>query len=117
MSEDERELTKSEEWFRDRLIDYLSYGAAAFTIIAGWLLSNDSIISLAHEADADKREAAIVLAVIMPLAWLLWYFVILRLHAKCPPHPTVMSRGYLHLYSIAVAAALFVVWWLVAENA
>lgn len=31
MKQDEHELTESEEWFRDRLKDFLGYGVAAFT--------------------------------------------------------------------------------------
>ena len=112
---DEYELTTSEEWFRDRLTDLLGYGAAGFTVLIGWLLSNDSIISLDHNADADKREAAIALAVGMPIVWGLWYMLTLRLHSKCPNHPTVVRRRYLHLYSVGIAMALFAIWCLVAD--
>ena len=115
MNQDEHELTKSEEWFRDRLIDFLGYGVLAFTVIIGWLLSSDSLISLAHNADADRREAAIALAILMPVLWVLWYIVILRLHSKCPKHPTVITRRYLHLYSMGIAIALFAIWCLVAD--
>jgi divalent metal cation (Fe/Co/Zn/Cd) transporter len=115
MSQDEHELTKSEEWFRDRLNDLLGYGVAAFTVIIGWLLSSDSLISLAREASEDKRGAAIALAILMPVIWVIWYVIILRLHSKCPSHPTVIARRYLHLYSIGVAIGLFAVWCLAAD--
>ena len=115
MNQDEHELSKSEEWFRDRLNDFLGYGVVAFTVIIGWLVSSDSLISLAHNVDTDKREAAMTLAVLMPILWVLWYVVILRLHAKCPKHPTVIARRYLHLYSIGVAIGLFAIWCLAAD--
>jgi hypothetical protein len=115
MNQDEHELTKSEEWFRDRLNDILGYGVAAFTVIIGWLLSSDSLISISRESQTDKRDAAIALAILMPLSWILWYIVILRLHSNCPPHPTVITRRYLHLYSIGVALALFAIWCLAAD--
>lgn len=115
MNQAEQELTTSEEWFRDRLNDFLGYGVAAFTVIIGWLLSSDSLISLDHNSDADKREAAIALAILMPVVWVLWYVVILRLHARCPSHPTVIARRYLHLYAVGVAIALFAVWCLAAD--
>lgn len=63
------DLTKTDEWFRTKLHDTIHYGIAAITIIAGWLLSNDSIISIHHAEDAEKKEAAIVLAILLPLAW------------------------------------------------
>ena len=109
MDQKEPELTKVEEWFRDRLNNLLGLGGAAFVVIAGWLISNDSVISLAHEADADKREAAIFLCICVPVAWTLWYVVLLKIHSKCPAHPTVLARRYLHLYVIGVAVALFLV--------
>jgi RsiW-degrading membrane proteinase PrsW (M82 family) len=115
MNQDEHELTKSEEWFRDRLNDFLGYGVAAFTVIIGWLLSSDSLISLSREAGTDKREAALALAILMPVIWILWYAIVLRLHSKCPSHPTVISRRYLHLYAVGVAIALFAIWCLVAD--
>ena len=115
MDREEHELTKSGEWFRDRLQGYLAYGGAAFTAIIGWLLSSDTVISLAHDADADKREAAITLAVLLPVLWLVWYTVILGLRSRCPDHPTVISRRYLHLYAIAVAIAMAALWCLVAD--
>jgi len=68
MKQDEHELTESEEWFRDRLKDFLGYGVAAFTAIIGWLLSSDSLISLAQNADADRREAAMAIAVLLPVS-------------------------------------------------
>jgi divalent metal cation (Fe/Co/Zn/Cd) transporter len=115
MNEDEPELTKSEEWFRDRLNDFLGYGVAAFAVIIGWLLSSDSLISLARNTDVDKRDTALVLAILMPVVWVTWYIIILRLHSKCPNHPTVIARRYLHLYSIGVAIALFAIWCLSAD--
>jgi hypothetical protein len=114
MNQNEQELTKSQEWFRDHLHSYLGYGGAAFTVIVGWLISHDSVISLARDTD-DKREAAIILAVLIPVLWVVWYAVILRLHSRCPSHPTVIAKGYLHLYSISVAIALFALWCLVAD--
>lgn len=115
-NDDERELTKSEEWFRERLNDYIQYGMGAFAVFAGWLLSSDSIISITADGDnADKKEAAIILAILLPIIWIIWYLVLLRIHARCPPHQTVIDRRYLHLYAVGVALALFVLWLLVAD--
>jgi hypothetical protein len=115
MKETEAELTKSEEWFRDRLNDYIEYGIGAFTIFAGWLLSSESIISLEASADADKKEAAILLAVILPILWTVWYGVLLKTHSKCPVHSTVVKRRFLHFYAFGLAVALFVLWFMVAD--
>lgn len=115
MNEAERELTKSEEWFRDRLKDYIEYGLGAFAVFAGWLLSSDSIISVAADADADKKEAAIILAILLPIIWLIWYIVLLKLHSRCPPHATVIDRRYLHLYAVGVVLAFFALWLIVAD--
>lgn len=112
---EEYELRKSEEWFRDRLNDYLQYGLGAFVIFAGWLLSNDSIISLGAEADADKTEAAVLLAVLLPVLWLIWYVILLKTHSRCPPHETIIKRRYLHLYALGVALSLFTLWLTVAD--
>lgn len=109
------ELRKSEEWFRDRLNDYLQYGLGAFVIFAGWLLSSDSIISLDSEADANKKEAAVMLAVLLPILWLIWYIILLKTHSRCPPHETIIKRLYLHLYALGVAFSLFILWLMVAD--
>lgn len=113
--EEERELTKSEEWFRNRLNDYIQYGLGAFGLFAGWLLSSDSIISLEARADADKKEAAIVLALLLPILWAIWYIVLLRTHSQCPSHKTVMDRRFLHFYVIGVGIVLFILWFMVAD--
>ena len=34
MNQEKTELSKSEEWFRDRLNDYLQYGLGAFVVLA-----------------------------------------------------------------------------------
>jgi hypothetical protein len=115
MDKEERELTKDEEWFRDRLNDFIRYGIGAFTIIAGWLLSTNSIISIAADASPEKKEAAIILGVMLPLLWAIWYVVLLKLHSKCPPHRTVIQRRYLHFYAIGVGIALFALWCVVAD--
>jgi RsiW-degrading membrane proteinase PrsW (M82 family) len=113
--ETEYELRKSEEWFRDRLNDYLQYGLGAFVIFAGWLLSSDSIISLSNDAEADKKEAAVMLAIILPILWLIWYVILLKTHSRCPPHETIIKRLYLHLYALGVALSLFTFWLMVAD--
>lgn len=115
VKQEENELTKSEEWFRNRLNDYIQYGLGAFALFAGWLLSSDSIISLEARADADKKEAAIVLAILLPLLWFIWYFTLLTTHSKCPPHTTVIARRYLHFYVFGVGIALFILWFMVAD--
>lgn len=109
------DLTKSEEWFRDRLSNYIEYGLGAFAVIAGWLFSSDSIISLEARADADKREAAIMLALLLPILWTIWYVILLKTHSRCPPHPTVIRRQTLHLYAVALAIGLFILWFMVAD--
>lgn len=113
--EKDRKLTESEEWFRNRLNDYIQYGLGAFALFAGWLLSSDSIISLEARADRDKKEAAIALAILLPIIWSVWYFVLLQTHSKCPKHPTVIKRRYLHFFAFGLAMALFAIWYLVAD--
>ncbi|MGC2236092.1 MAG: hypothetical protein WA584_08015, partial [Pyrinomonadaceae bacterium] len=73
------------------------------------------IISLEARADADKKEAAIILAVILPIIWVVWYYVLLQTHKRCPPHSTVINRRYLHYFAFGLAAALFVIWFMVAD--
>lgn len=111
----ERELTNSEVWFRDRLSNYIEYGLGAFAVFAGWLISSDSIISLEASADADKREAAILLALLLPILWTIWYVILLKTHSRCPLHPTVIRRLTLHLYAVTLAIALFILWFMVAD--
>ncbi|HEX8371123.1 MAG TPA: hypothetical protein VF604_21445 [Pyrinomonadaceae bacterium] len=115
MNQEETELRKSEEWLRDRLNDYLQYGLGAFVVFAGWLISSDSIISLERAADADKKEAAVMLAILLPIFWAVWYLVLLKIHSRCPPHETVIRRLYLHFYAVAVALLLFILWLMVAD--
>jgi hypothetical protein len=111
----EVDLTKSEEWFRDRLNDYIEYGLGAFAVFAGWLLSSDSVISLEAAADADKREAAIALALLLPALWLVWYVILLKTHSRCPSHRTIVGRRNLHLYAVGLGIALFLLWFMVAD--
>jgi len=84
----------------------MSLGTGAFIVISGWLLSNDTVLSLDHAADAEKREAAIFMCVTLPMAWLLWYVALLKTHARCPSHPTVVGRTSLHLYCLITGGAL-----------
>lgn len=114
MNQDEQELTKSQEWLRDQLHAYLGYGGAAFTVMVGWLLSNDSLISLTEDL-RDRREAAIALAVFIPILWIVWYVVIQRVHAMCPKHSTILAKRHLHLYAISLAVALGALWCVVAD--
>lgn len=107
MNPEEDELTKTEEWFRDKLNNLMGLGGAAVLIIAGWLISHDSVFSLAH-TDADKHEAAIFLCTSAPLAWALWYVALLKTHSKCPAHPTVIRRRFLHLYIVGAGVVLFI---------
>lgn len=93
-------------WFRDRLQDALRLGAAAFLVLAGWLISNDSLVSLAHPDDADRREAAHLLLIFVPLLWAGWYAYLVRLRSRCPEHATVIGRRWLHAAAWAVAAGL-----------
>jgi hypothetical protein len=115
VEEAEKDLTKSEEWFRDKLNDYIEYGVGAFAVLAGWLISSDSIISLEAKADADKKEAAIMLALLLPILWIIWYVILLETHSRCPLHPTVVKRKSLHLYAVGLAIALFLLWFMVAD--
>ncbi|MBE7495060.1 MAG: hypothetical protein HS117_08955 [Verrucomicrobiaceae bacterium] len=115
MSTDHRDLDSTEEWFRTKLHDTIHYGIAAITIIAGWLLSSDSIISIHHAEDAEKKEAAIVLAILLPLAWGVWFTMLRRLHAHLPPHPTIVSKKNLHLLAIGMLLLFVVIWCVVAD--
>lgn len=115
-SDEDRELTATEEWFRDLLGKLLGLGAGAFVVISGWLLSNDTLLSIDHVADAEKREAAIFLCVLLPVAWLAWYVALLKTHSRCPTHPTIMRRVSLHLYCLITGAALFALGLLAVEG-
>jgi hypothetical protein len=111
----ERELSKTDEWFRTKLHDVLKYGIAAVTIVGGWLMSNDSIISIHQPEDPEKKEAAIVLAILLPLAWAAWYGVLISLHSRLPGHPTIIQRRNLHLLALAGLAVFVVMWCVVAD--
>lgn len=105
---EEIELSKTDEWFRDSLIRYLGWGGTAFVVLGSWLISNDNILSVSHRADADHREAALFLCFTVPVLWAGWYAAMLRTHAKCPSHPTIVSRRALHGYAVVVGIALSV---------
>lgn len=115
MSTEHRDLNSTEEWFRTKLHDTINYGVAAVTIIGGWLVSNDSIISIHHAEDAEKKEAAIVLAIVLPLVWAGWFVLLRRLHAHLPSHPTIIGRKNLHLLAIAALLLFVVIWCVVAD--
>jgi hypothetical protein len=96
MSEEHRDLNQTEQWFRTKLHEYLGYGIAGFSILSGWLHSNDSVISLHHSENAEKHEAAIALAIALPVVWAVWYWLV-------------------HSCALAAAVVLFVIWALVAD--
>ena len=115
-TEHERDLTATEQWFRDLLGKLLGLGVGGFVLISGWLLSNDSVLSFHHAADAEKREAALFLCLSLPIAWLLWYGALLHTHSRCPAHPTVITRRLLHLYCATMGVALLILAALAAEG-
>ncbi|MDZ4286953.1 MAG: hypothetical protein U0984_03290 [Prosthecobacter sp.] len=112
---EERDLTKTEEWFRTKLHDAINYGVAAITVIAGWLVSNDNIISIHHAEDAEKREAAVVLGILLPVLWAIWYFLLVKLHTELPGHRTIVRRRNLHLIAFAGLIVFAVIWCVVAD--
>jgi hypothetical protein len=112
---EDRDLSKTEEWFRAKLHDSMKYGLAAVSVIGGWLVSNDSIISIHHAEDAEKREAAIVFAILLPLAWAAWYVAMLQIHQQLPIHRTILQRKNLHLLAFAGLAVFIVIWCVVAD--
>lgn len=115
MSTPSEDLSKTEEWFRTKLHDTINYGVAAVTIIGVWLVSNDSIISIHHAEDAEKKEAAIVLAILLPLVWAGWFVLLRRLHSQLPSHPTIIGRKNLHLLAIAALLVFLIIWCVVAD--
>lgn len=112
---EDRELTKTEEWFRTKLHESINYGIAAVTIIGGWLVSNDSIISIHHAEDAEKHEAALVFAILLPLAWGAWFLLLKKLHSNLPSHPTIVRKKNLHLLAISALLVFVVIWCIVAD--
>lgn len=111
----ERELSKTEEWFRTKLHDAINYGLAGITVICGWLVSSDNVISIHHAEDAEKREAALVLGILLPIAWGIWYFLLGRLHSQLPGHRTVIQRRNLHLLAFGGLLVLAIIWCVVAD--
>lgn len=101
-------------WFRSRLQEAKMYGLGGFLLIAGWLLSVDSVVSLSHPEDRDKHEAALLLLIFVPLLWVAWYVYMIRLRRQLPEHDTVSSRASLHIMAWVVALALSVVLYFVA---
>lgn len=115
MPTDDRDLSKTEEWFRTKLHEAINYGIAAITIIGGWLVSSDSIISIHHEEDAEKREAAAFLAGLLPLLWAAWYVLLRGLHGRLPVHSTIVQRRNLHLLAWAGLVVLALIWCVAAD--
>lgn len=114
---DDVELTKTDEWFRDRLGKLLGWGGTAFVVLGGWLISNDNILSIDHRVDADHREAALFLCFSVPLLWAGWYVALLKTHAKCPSHPTILVRSALHAYIVVTGVALAILLVLAIDGA
>jgi hypothetical protein len=112
---EDRDLTKTEEWFRAKLHETVGYGLTAITIIGGWLISSDSIISIHHAEDAEKREAALFLAILLPLLWAAWYVVLRNLHTRLPAHSTIVRRRNLHLLAWGGLVVVALIWCLAAD--
>lgn len=110
------ELDRTSAWFRERLGELIKLGGAAFIIITGWLISTDSVISLDQRSGEDRIEAAVFLCVAMPLVWAIWYVALLRIHTRCPDHPTVLRRRLVHAYAIAVGVGLGAVLYLAVDG-
>jgi len=110
----EDRLTATSIWFRSRLQEAKIYGLGGFLLVAGWLLSVDSVVSLSHPEDKDKHEAAMLLLIFVPLLWLGWYLYMISLRRRLPEHDTVSSRTSLHVLAWTLAVALSVILYFVA---
>lgn len=116
MNNHDRELSKTEEWFREKLHDAVNYGLAALTVIGGWLLSNDSVISIEQADNAEKQEAAVLLGILLPGLWFAWYALLRNLHNGLPTeHPTILTRRSLHLIAFGGLAFLVALWCVAAD--
>jgi len=116
MDNHDRELSKTEEWFREKLHDTVNYGLAALTMIGGWLMSNDSIISIQQADNAEKQEAAVILGILLPCLWFAWYASLRNLHNGLPTdHPTILTRRSLHLIALGSLVFLVVLWCVAAD--
>ena len=111
---DAADLTETEKWFRDRTREALSYGFVGLTVLGGWLVGNDSAVSLHHPDDADKREAARALLVGVPVLWAGWYAYLLWMRCRCCDHATVPHRAVVHGVAIVTAVGLAAILWIVA---
>lgn len=56
-----------------------------------------------------------MLAILLPLAWGVWFLLLRRLHGHLQPHPTIVARKNLHLLAIGMLLLFVVIWCVVAD--
>ena len=106
---DDKAASEAGLWFRDRLQEVMGLGGAGFVVLASWVLSQDSVVSIGHATSENHREAAGLLLVFVPMLWVVWYAAIVRLRGRCPEHATVMHRRWVHAIAWGVGIGVGVV--------
>lgn len=116
-----RNLSKTEEWFRDTFYRVLSWGSALSVLIAGWTFGESDLFSLdcssATQAGKNVCERTWMLTISFLVAILFWNILVFLLREKCPKnHATVPSKPFVYSYLIAMTYFSLQVLYLIVKD-
>src|SRR5215470_3999477 len=73
-------MDKIKEYWRDRLVQLLSWGIASFVILIGWLLSSGSTFD--YWGSPAERGHACTLAILAPTIYGAWLWSLHSIHRR-----------------------------------
>jgi hypothetical protein len=78
-------------WFRELLHKVISWGVAGLLLTAGWFATGNG------ETITPTNGKMLPYLTISWTGWLGWVWVVLRVHKRCPVHPTIPRRKAVYL--------------------